>query len=134
METLRTSFMQDGNKIELIFDAAHDVYRIGTRWFWLAKFKSVYDACDAFEALELTKAPATTRIGRIFQAEIRRVPRHRFGSNRNTHSRIIYLVNSVERRLAGLQPQRCGSKGAIERWIPKPAINKSLSNSPTNQE
>lgn len=118
METLRTSFMQDGNKIELVFDASRDLYRVGTRWIWLASFDSVYDACDAFEALEMVDAPATAELGKLIRTEIKRVPRHHFGHSCNTHSRIVYLMNSVERRLAGLRPQRCGSKGAVERWIP----------------
>ena len=117
METLRASFMQDGNKLELVFDAERRQYRIGTRWFWLCSFESVYDACDAFEAIELTNAPATTKIGKIARAEILRVPRHRFYKP-DSMARINYLVNSIERRLAGLRPQRCGSNGAIERWIP----------------
>lgn len=116
METLRTSFMQDGNKIELVFDAERRLYRIGTRWFWLCKFDSVYDACDAFEALELADAPATTGLGKIVRSEIARVPRHHF-IRPASMGRITYLLNSIERRLAGLRPQRCGSKGAIERWI-----------------
>lgn len=117
-ETLRSSFMQDGTRIYLIFDADKHKYRLATRWYWLAAFDDVHAACDAFEALELIEAASPRDAAKFLKLETYRVPRCEFGQARNTHRRIMYLVSCVERRLAGLRPQRCGSKGSIERWIP----------------
>lgn len=116
-EILRSSFMLDGTRIYLIFDAEKQTYRLATRWYWLASFGDVYAACDAFEALEMIDSQAHREISKFLKVENYRVPRCEFGQARNTHSRIMYLVNCVERRLAGLRPQRCGSKGSVERWI-----------------
>ena len=119
MEVLRGSFMQDGNKIELVFNADdRRPYRIGTRWIWLCSFESILDACDAFEVLELTSAPPTPTLGRAIRSEIVRTPRV-LSSRRPAAGRVVYLLDSVEKRLSGLRPTRCGSKGAVERWVPR---------------
>lgn len=115
-EILRSSYAQDGSKILLMFDAVNNQYRIATRWTWVVGFESIWDACDAFEALELLDDGAQG-VGRLLKREIKRVPRHNFVP-RCSMGRINYLINSVERRLQGLRPQRCGRKGGVERWIP----------------
>lgn len=115
-DILRSSYAQDGSKIILMFDAVKSQYRIATRWTWVVGFESIWDACDAFEALELLD-DGPQGLGRLLKAEIKRMPRHRF-VRRCSMGRINYLINSVERRLQGLRPQRCGSKGGVERWIP----------------
>lgn len=115
-ETLRSSFNCDGTRLFLIFDAHARLYRLATRWYWLSSFNSIWDACDAFEALELMEGNEQ-QLARTIKAEIKRVPRHVFGSARNRMGRINYLINSVERRVQGLRPVRCGSKGSVERWI-----------------
>ncbi|HDS1721606.1 hypothetical protein NPS53_08850 [Pseudomonas putida] len=115
-EILRSSFTQDGIRFFLVFDAEKTTFRIGTRWHWLESFDSVWDACDAFEAMELADGDHI-KLGRLIKKEISRVPRIRF-VQRGGMGRINYLINSIERRLQGLRPQRCGSKGAVERWIP----------------
>lgn len=115
-EVLRSSFSCDGTRVFLIHDADKGLYRLATRWSWLTAFESVWDACDAFEALELMTGDER-EIAKILKTEIKRVPRHTFGKMRNSIKRINYLINSAERRMAGLRPQRCGSKGSVERWI-----------------
>lgn len=115
-ETLRSSFTCGGVRVFLIYDAKTRVHRLATRWYWLASFESIWDACDAFEALELMEGD-DRQISRILKSEIKRVPRYEFGANRNKMGRINYLINSAERRLQGLRPTRCGSKGAVERWV-----------------
>lgn len=100
----------------LIYDGQARVFRVATRWCWLASFDCIWSACDAFEALELMEGDERDA-ARILKAEIKRVPRHHFGSGRNTMGRLNYLINSAERRLQGLRPIRCGSKGSVERWI-----------------
>lgn len=121
VETLRSSFTAGGTRIFMIYDPAKGQdkpYRLATRWRWLASFADVWDAGDAFEALELSDCSGKEReFAKWAAREIRRVPRHHFGNGRNTHSRIRYLLNGVERRMQGLRPQRCGSKGSAERWI-----------------
>jgi hypothetical protein len=114
-EVLRSSFTAGGTRVFLVYRVDRNEYRLGTRWYWLTSFDNVWDACDAFEALELTDGDER-EIARLAKKEIIRVPRTRF-AHRASMQRINYLVNSIERRLAGLRPQRCGSKGAVERWI-----------------
>lgn len=115
LEILRSAYTQDGSKIFLTYDAYKKQYRIATRWCWIVGFESIWDACDAFEALELIEGEQQA-VGRLLKLEIQRVPRHHF-VQRSSMGRLNYLINSVERRLQGLRPQRCGSKGSIERWI-----------------
>lgn len=116
IEVLRSSFSQDGTRIFLVHDSLKGCYRLATRWQWLTTFKSVWDACDAFEALELVDGCVRT-LAKTIKREIKRVPRHYFVQP-NSMLRIGYLTRAVERRAAGLRPQRCGSKGSVERWIP----------------
>lgn len=116
VETLRSGFSLGGARIFLIYDCQRRAYRLATRWRWLASFATVFDACDAFEALELVDGEEVA-VARLLVREIHRVPRHRF-ANPSGMPRIAYLVNAVERRLAGLRPIRTGSKGAVEAWVP----------------
>lgn len=116
-ETLRSSFSLSGLRIFLEYDTNRNEFRIATRWRWLGKFANVYDACDAFEALEMIEGDEI-RAAKFIKKEIARVPRHRFGNASADMRRINYLINCVERRLAGLRPIRTGSKGAVECWIP----------------
>jgi hypothetical protein len=122
VEKLRSSFTAAGTRVFLIYDPAKaqdKPYRLATRWRWLASFEQLQDACDAFEALELSDCEGREHdFSKWAVREIRRVPRHLFGPQRSTMTRINYLINSIERRMQGLRPQRCGSKGSVERWIP----------------
>jgi hypothetical protein len=114
-ETLRSSFTLDGTRVFLIHDADKAAYRLATRWVWLSSYPRIEDACDAFEALELMSGNEK-RIAGFLTSEIKRVPRHRFGSARNTMGRINYLINCAEHRMKGQRLVICGSKGAVERW------------------
>lgn len=117
-EVLRSSFAMNGSRIFLVFDQEKGLYKLGSRWHWLATFNSIWDGCDAFEALELVEATGDPRvIAKVIRREIRRVPRHNF-YRRGCMGRINYLINSTERRMQGYRPLRCGSKGAVEQWIP----------------
>lgn len=116
VEVLRTSYSLDGTYIVLLHDCVQGRYRLATRWYWLTSFDSIWDACDAFEALEMLEG-CIRSLAKTVKSEIKRVPRHQF-IKPNSMMRIGYLVRSVERRAAGLRPQRCGSKGSVERWIP----------------
>lgn len=75
-EILRSSFTCDGIRIFMTFDAEAKVYRVATRWVWLAAFDSVWDACDAFEAMELMGG-ADRHLASLIKQEIKRVPRYR---------------------------------------------------------
>ena len=117
METLRSSITTDGQRVFLFFDETRGLYRLATRWSWLASFDSVWDGCDAFEALEMMEGDLR-QAARAIKREISRVPRHRFGSKRNSMGRTNYLIDSVIKRLSGLRQVICGSKGAITKWVP----------------
>jgi hypothetical protein len=112
---IRSSFTPDGQRVFLEFDAERKVYRIGTRWNWLIDFANIWDACDAYEAIEFMEGDLR-QAAKLAKAEIARVPRHQF-TDPNSMGRIRYLINSIERRLAGLRPIRTGSKGSIESWV-----------------
>lgn len=114
-ETIRSSFTPDGQRVFLEFDAERQVFRIGTRWAWLVSFGSIWDACDAFEAIEMMEGDLR-KVAKMAKAEVGRVPRHQFVAPQSM-GRINYLINSIERRLAGLHPIRTGSKGSVETWV-----------------
>ena len=118
METLRSGFTPDGQRVFLLFDSAINKYRIATRWAWLASFEVINDACDAFEAIEFMEGDLRPA-ARIAKAEIARVPRHAFGRGRCSMGRISYLISCVERRAKGFRPVIFGSKGSVEKWVKK---------------
>ena len=115
METLRSSITPDGQRVFLMFDQSK--YRLATSWVWLTSFDSVWDACDAFEALQTMEGDLRP-VAKIIKSEIARVPRHCFGASRNKMSRINHLINDVLRRAGGLRPVVCGSKGSVVKWVP----------------
>lgn len=49
---------------------------------------------------------------RALKIEIKRNPRARCGFHRNGMNRINYLISCAEKRLKGLRPLSCGSKGS----------------------
>lgn len=115
-ETIRSGFTPDGQRVFLEFDQAKNVYRVATRWAWLVGFDNIWDACDAFEAIELMEGDLR-KVAKLAKSEVVRVPRHSFVAPQSM-ARINYLVNSIERRLAGLRPTRTGSNGSVECWVP----------------
>lgn len=112
-ETLRSSWTLDGQRIFLIFSAG--LYRVATRWVWLASFKQLAEAAVAFEALEMLEGDPRALMSHI-KTEIRRRPSRQFGSRRHSMSRIAYLVRCVDNRVAGLRVRIGGSKGSVEAW------------------
>lgn len=117
-ETLRSSFMLDGARIFLVHDEARRSFRIGTRWYWLLEFDNVWDACDAFEALEMSEPSDHKELARWMRVEIQRNPRSRSSRRGRSHGRIVDLVLSIERRLSGLRPVTCGRKSSLTKWVP----------------
>jgi len=115
LETLRSSFTPDGQRVFLEFDSESKVYRIATRWAWLISLDNIQDACDAFEAIEMMEGDLR-QFAKLAKSEINRVQRHHFVAPQSM-ARINYLINSIERRLAGLRPIRTGSKGSVESWV-----------------
>lgn len=115
-EILRSSFTCAGTRIFMIFDAETKVYRVATRWAWLAAFDSVWDACDAFEAMELMDG-ADRRLADLIKLEIKRVPRSRAATLIGME-RVSGLIDCVEKRRCGLRPQSSGSKASVVCWIP----------------
>lgn len=117
MEILRSTYMIDSNPLFLCFDEETKTYRVGTRWTPVAKFEKIDDAVDAYSVLELLDAPASKDLGRVIRKEMKRAHRDSFDFVTKPMSRINYLIDCVEKRLAGLKPVRCGGKGAVEKWI-----------------
>lgn len=115
-ETLRSSFNVDGTRIFLIYDSEKQLYRLATRWYWLTSFETIYQACDAFEALELLSGDEKS-LAKWLKVEVLRNPRSR-QANPSAMTRINDLISNVERRMSGLRPQICGNKGSVVRWIP----------------
>jgi hypothetical protein len=113
---VRSGWTLDGQRIYIEHDAKHRAYRVGTRWAWLLKFHAVEDACDAFEALEFLEGKIT-EVSKQLACEIRRTPRHRCARKARAMARVAELVRCVDLRLQGLQPQACGSKSAVVRWV-----------------
>lgn len=114
-ETLRSSFNVDGTRIFLIFDDEKKLYRLATRWYWLTSFEKIHDACDGFEALELLSGDEK-QLAKWLKSEIARTPRSRVAKP-NAMSRIVGLMDDVEKRMLGLRPQVCGSKGSVINWV-----------------
>lgn len=116
-EILRSSVTPDGQRVFLEFDNSTREYLLSTRWARLAKLGDIHDACVAFEALEFMEGDLRP-VAKAIKADIRRVPNSAFGSKGHIGmGRVNYLINCVERRLAGLRPVRCGSKGSVEKWV-----------------
>lgn len=121
-EVLRSSFNVDGTRIFMIYDSEKQKYRLATRWYWLTSFETIHQACDAFEALELLSGDEKS-LAKWLKVEVLRNPRSR-EANPNAMSRINGLISNVERRISGLRPQICGSKGSVVHWVP--STSKSL--------
>ena len=117
-ECLRSGWTMDGQRVFVSFNPARQKYVLHTRWVNLAKFNHVYDAIDAFEAMELLDCQnLQTTIG-FLKKEIERTPRYK-SAQPNTQARIFYLVNCVENRQDGKQLKIVGSKGSVEQWVGK---------------
>lgn len=117
-ETLRSSVTPDGQRVLLEFDATRGTYRIATRWTWLSEFPTLAEAADVFEALEFCEGDLR-HAARVLKAEASRLPRQMSKAmDPNALSRTWELINCLEKRLAGLRPMICGSKGSVTVWKP----------------
>lgn len=112
-EILRSSWALDGTRIFLEFDSEKQKYMVVTRWVVLASFDNVHDAIEAFEVVEMSD-DATKGFAQAAKLEMKRTPRHQFlGSG---HARIIFILGGAAKRMNGLRPVSCGSKGSITKW------------------
>ena len=115
-ETLRSSFTVDGQRLFLIYDESKKLYRVATRWAWLVSFDNVRDACDAFDSIEFMEGDLR-KAAKIVKNEMVRTSRNNFSYLNNAMARVNWLISCVERRLQGLRPVYCGSKGSVIKWV-----------------
>lgn len=93
-ETLRSSWTLDGTRIFLQFDPVRGLYRLATRWYWLTSFTQINDACEAFEALEMSEGDHCVVAKRLKHAtRLKRSPAA------TAMSRIHQLLSYVEQHL-----------------------------------
>ena len=111
MTTIRSGVTPDGQRV--FIEQHSKQFRIGTRWAWLAKFDCIKDAVQAFEVIEFCEGDLCVCMKAI-KAEMRRTNASRVAGKAMAYT--WYLLDCVERRLIGLRPVLCGSKGSIVEW------------------
>ncbi|QYH28470.1 hypothetical protein [Aeromonas salmonicida] len=114
-EVIRSSYLDGGDRLYLIYDEAKGVYRVGTRWVWLGKYRDIWDACDAFDVIELLGVVDSLTAAQL-KREIKRQPRSR-AAVRKGMARIDGLLEAVQKRLSGLIPRAGGSKASLTVWV-----------------
>lgn len=113
-EILRSSWALDGVRIFLEFNTAQQKYVVATRWVILASFSKIHDAIVLFEAVEMGEE--TTKVfAKAIMREMVRTPSYRLVGS--AHARIISILDGAEKRMLGLRPVSCGSKGGVIKWI-----------------
>ena len=111
MGTIRSTFTQDGQR--LFLDECAAGFQLQTRWYRIGKpIEGIYEAIDAFEALELMEGDLRTAFRMGVRPEMERLPRCRC-----IGGRVLALVEGAEKRLLGLRPQACGSKQSLTKWV-----------------
>lgn len=114
-EVIRSSYLDGGDRLYLIYDEAKGVYRVGTRWVWLGKYRDIWDACDAFDVIELLGVVDSLTAAQV-KREIKRQPRSR-AAVRKGMARIDGLLEAVQKRLSGLISRAGGSKASLTAWV-----------------
>jgi len=115
-EILRSSYTLDGQRVFLIYYARLQVYRLALRWRWLGSFQTLADACEGFEALEMSEGDPVALVVAI-KKEITRQPRYLAANGGRRMARIHSLLDAAERRIAGQRPVSTGRKGSVVRWV-----------------
>lgn len=112
MTTIRSSFTPDGQRVTL--EEVDGGFRVSTRWNWVTPTIARYeDAAEAFDVIEFCEGDLR-KVAREVLHEMRRVPRAaRTGS---PMQQIMMLLTNAEKRISGLRPRICGSKGSVVVW------------------
>lgn len=113
METIRTGYCIAGTR--MLCQYGNDRFVVQSRWQVFHRTADIHEALAVFEGLCLEEHP-TKRHTRFLVREARRNRRSRFRSNATWERRVI---ECARRRGEGLMPVICGSKGAIEHWVPR---------------
>lgn len=87
---------------------------VRSRWQKFHATPDIHEALAVFEGLCLEHLPSKAQ-ARFLVTEARRNVRPRFRSNAAWERRVI---ECARRRSEGLRPVICGSKGAVEAWVP----------------
>lgn len=78
-EFIRASFTKAGTRIFLVHDHHRHVFRLATRWEWLAELECHDTAHQAFDALKVQSCEECRLVGRMDQI-IRGLPAESFSS------------------------------------------------------
>lgn len=112
MGTIRSGFPVEGPR--LFCDEIEDGFEVVSRYQRFHKCRDLYEALAVFEGLCLEVHPSREHAKRLV-LEARRLRRTRFFNNATWERRVI---ECARRRAEGLRPVICGSKGAVEVWVP----------------
>lgn len=115
MTTIRSSFTPGG--VRMFCEDSDGVFNVQTRWQRLHRTADIHEALAVFEGLCLEDNPSKAHAKRLV-LEARRNIRTRFSSNAAWERRVI---ECARRRAEHLVPVICGSKGAVEKWVPAAA-------------
>ena len=110
MEILRTSRTIDGQFISIEF--SNDVYTVGTRWCILSKHTKIQEAIGFFEVLEFCEGDLPRLIPTL-RKEMKRARGKIIGG---AMSLTWHVLDCMEKRVQGLHPYYCGSKGSVIVW------------------
>lgn len=112
MPTIRSGFSINGTR--MFCEEVSDGFEVVSRYQRFHKTKDIHEALAVFEGLCLEDAP-TRAHARYLTIESRRNIRTRFFVPALWEKRVI---ECARRRSEGLRPVTCGSKGAVEKWVP----------------
>lgn len=111
--TIRSGFSLEG--VRLTCDQIGDVFVVQSRWQRFHKTPDIHEALVVFEGLCLEELPGRDHTKRLVH-EARRNKRSQFTCPAAWERRVI---ECARRRAEGLAPIICGSKGSVEKWLPK---------------
>lgn len=112
MPTIRSGFSIEGVRLECNEQGA--AFVVQSRWQRFHRTADIHEALVVFEGLCLEEHPTKAHTKRLV-IEARRNRRTRFSTNAAWERRVL---ECARRRSEGLVPVICGSKGAIEKWVP----------------
>lgn len=116
MEVIRSGFCIEG--VRLFCHQEGGVFVVSSRWQRFHSVSDIHEALLVFEGLCLEEWPTKAHTKRLV-LEARRNRRACFVSLAGWERRVI---ECARRRAEGLTPVICGSKGAVEKWVPKKEI------------
>lgn len=111
--TIRSGFPVEGPRL-FVEEMDNGVFEVASRWQRFHKTDNLDEALVVFEGLCLEINPGRTHARNLVH-EARRLRKSRFAIPAQWERRVI---ECARRRSEGLVPVICGSKGALEHWVP----------------